>query len=131
MWSPPLRESFGYPLCLSQVLVVTLTLRSKKAGDGRKRYFKVKLTDRHLCSNATNDQLAFQIGLLTLLTACFIMVWQFAQFVLFTQLCCLYGVFVLGLMSKEVFLEVLQGLWAGFAIALVFLFGNQMLLMSW
>ena len=61
MWTPPLRESFGYPLSLVQILCVSWTLNSDKP-----------------C-------LRKNVAIISVFTTLYLMSWQFAQFTLFTQ----------------------------------------------
>ena len=60
MWTPPLRESFAFPICLAQTLAVTWTTRNSRPGW------------RNLLAISST-------------TTLFIICWQFAQFMLFTQ----------------------------------------------
>ena len=89
MWTPPLRESFAFPVCLAQVeneeaavanyllqvLAVSLALRSARPGW------------KHLLS-------------ISLTTTTFIISWQFAQFMLFTQTCAVVAVYIVGVLSR-------------------------------
>ncbi len=47
---------------------------------------------------------------LALLTGGFVVVWQFAQFALFTQLCSLYALRVAGIVSARAFETCIRGL---------------------
>lgn len=69
-WTPPLRESFGYPLILAQILTVSWCLRQKVP------HWK------HLLYVATT-------------TACSLVTWQFSQFVFLTQAIALLGLWFL------------------------------------
>uniref|UniRef100_A0A3Q2SZ64 Putative C-mannosyltransferase DPY19L2P2 n=1 Tax=Fundulus heteroclitus TaxID=8078 RepID=A0A3Q2SZ64_FUNHE len=60
MWTPPLRESFAYPFLVLQMLLLTYILRTR---------------------NPSRTALV-ALGISTL---CFMLPWQFAQFVLLTQ----------------------------------------------
>uniref|UniRef100_A0A915DMX4 C-mannosyltransferase DPY19L1 n=1 Tax=Ditylenchus dipsaci TaxID=166011 RepID=A0A915DMX4_9BILA len=60
-WTPPLRESFAYPVFIAQMAMLTYMLKSKSC-----------------------NRLLFWC--LTLLTTLFILFWQFSQFALATQL---------------------------------------------
>lgn len=106
MWTPPLRESFAFPICLAQILVVSLTARS--ASPGRAHFLAI-------CS----------------LTTGFIVCWQFAQFMLFTQLCAVFATHVVGSLSRDSFLTILKANLTGLMVALVLMFGNKMLVTSW
>ena len=56
-----------------------------------------------------NNFFPFQMGAIAWLTCCFILIWQFAQFALLTQLCSLYALHVLGFVSRRAFDAVLHG----------------------
>ncbi|XP_078454476.1 protein C-mannosyl-transferase DPY19L1 isoform X1 [Lampetra planeri] len=105
MWTPPLRESFSYPFLVLQMLLVTRVLRKPQVE---------KLT----------------LGVLAGATVCFVLCWQFAQFVLLTQVACLFAVYILGYidaekMKKFVLLNVLC-----LVVSCTLMFGNEMLLSS-
>lgn len=68
-WTPPLRESFAYPLLLLQMALTT-----------------------HLLSAPVN--IIWCILYVTLTTSC-LLCWQFSQFALLTQICALFVVFSL------------------------------------
>ena len=85
MWTPPLRESFAFPLCIAQMWLVTKTLKRRELP-------------------------AWLAALMTSTTCLFIVIWQFAQFSLLTQLCVVYGIYVVGLVSYDVFKNFLIGL---------------------
>ncbi|TRY79739.1 hypothetical protein TCAL_08341 [Tigriopus californicus] len=106
MWTPPLRESFAFPVCVAQLLMVTMTLR-----------------DRHFN--------AFQMGWIAMCSCAFTVIWQFAQFSLLTQLCCVYAIYVLGIIGKPTFQTILCGQSVGLLMASSLMFGNEMLLTSW
>ena len=76
MWTPPLRESFAFPLCLAQILAISVTTRSQSPGW------------RSLVSVSST-------------TTLFIICWQFAQFMLFTQTCAIFAVYLLGVLPQE------------------------------
>nr|XP_032824401.1 probable C-mannosyltransferase DPY19L1 isoform X2 [Petromyzon marinus] len=105
MWTPPLRESFSYPFLVLQMLLVTRVLRKPQLE---------KLT----------------LGMLAGATVCFVLCWQFAQFVLLTQVACLFAVYILGYIDAEkmktfVLLNVLC-----LVVSCTLMFGNEMLLSS-
>jgi hypothetical protein len=85
MWTPPLRESFAFPFCIAQMYLVTKMLRQRHST-------------------------AADIFLLSASTAIFIVIWQFAQFSLFTQLCAVYGVYVMGFIDREGYRGIVAGL---------------------
>ena len=87
MWTPPLRESFGYPMSLLQILLVSLALKSPQIHQKR-------LT-----------------AAISVATALYLMTWQFAQFTLFTQVAAIYGLYVLELVpERETVKTVLRGI---------------------
>ncbi|XP_063670232.1 protein C-mannosyl-transferase DPY19L1-like [Pan troglodytes] len=71
MWTPPLRKSFSYPFLVLQMLLVTHILRATKLYRG---------------------------GLIALCISnvFFMLPWQFAQFVLLTQIASLFAVYIVG-----------------------------------
>ncbi|XP_023595351.1 probable C-mannosyltransferase DPY19L1 isoform X2 [Trichechus manatus latirostris] len=71
MWTPPLRESFSYPFLVLQMLLVTHILRATKLYRG-------------------------SLIALCVSNIFFILPWQFAQFVLLTQIASLFAVYVVG-----------------------------------
>ncbi|KAH9489657.1 hypothetical protein Btru_056261 [Bulinus truncatus] len=105
MWTPPLRESFGYPLFVLQMLVVSYVFRNKITS-----YFSSLL-----------------IGGIQI---CFMLSWQFAQFALLTQLLAVTAVFLFNYISLETYKIIIKGLTLGLLSSFVLLFGNEMLLTS-
>ena len=77
MWTPPLRESFGYPLSLVQIFLVSWTLNSK--------------------NSSNNLQKSISIAILTTL---YLVSWQFAQFTLFSQVCIIFVLNALGFIEQ-------------------------------
>ncbi|XP_059511822.1 probable C-mannosyltransferase DPY19L1 isoform X4 [Myotis daubentonii] len=71
MWTPPLRESFSYPFLVLQMLLVTHILRATKLYRG-------------------------SLIALCISNVFFMLPWQFAQFVLLTQIASLFTVYVVG-----------------------------------
>uniref|UniRef100_A0A8D0VRN3 Dpy-19 like C-mannosyltransferase 1 n=2 Tax=Sus scrofa TaxID=9823 RepID=A0A8D0VRN3_PIG len=71
MWTPPLRESFSYPFLVLQMLLVTHILRATKVYRG-------------------------SLIALCISNVFFMLPWQFAQFVLLTQIASLFAVYVVG-----------------------------------
>ena len=106
MWTPPLRESFAFPLCLAQILAVSVTTRS------------LRPTWFHLLS-------------ISVTTTLFIICWQFAQFMLFTQTCAVFAVHVLGLLPRDTLHSILVAQLIGLLHAVALMFGNEMLFTSW
>uniref|UniRef100_A0A0K2UTI1 Uncharacterized protein n=1 Tax=Lepeophtheirus salmonis TaxID=72036 RepID=A0A0K2UTI1_LEPSM len=102
-WSPPLRESFSFPIWLMQQYFVTVSLQKDSQSSSMK---------------------------ITLSSLVFIMTWQFAQFTLLTQLLCLYFMYVSGFIVESVFKNILKGLFTALIAATVVMFGNEMLITS-
>ena len=84
MWTPPLRESFAFPICIAQLLLVTLATRTSQM----------------------NPIKALQIGLAS---CSFILFWQFAQFALLTQVAALFAIYLLGILNRGALLTILSG----------------------
>lgn len=106
MWTPPLRESFAFPICLAQILSVSITSRNDRPG--WRNVMAISLT-----------------------TTMFIICWQFAQFMLFTQTCGLFAVYVLGVLKKDTMHSILVAKVIGLLNAVALMFGNEMLFTSW
>ncbi|CAD5217567.1 unnamed protein product [Bursaphelenchus okinawaensis] len=104
-WTPPLRESFGFPMLFFQMAMLTMFLRSKNAGK-------------------------FGLFLFGWSTLHFILFWQFSGFALFAQLSCLLVTYSLGLIQQD----LVKKLWNTYMISLlmgfVLLFGNSLILNS-
>ncbi|KAI8792670.1 C-mannosyltransferase DPY19L1 [Biomphalaria glabrata] len=105
MWTPPLRESFGYPFFVLHMFVVSYILRNK----------------------ITSYLFALLIGGIQI---CFMLSWQFAQFALLTQTLAVTAVYLLQYISIETFKVFLKGQTVGLLSSFVLLFGNEMLLTS-
>ncbi|XP_054717515.1 probable C-mannosyltransferase DPY19L1 [Uloborus diversus] len=104
-WTPPLRESFGYPLFLLQLMLITLTLRCQK--------------------------LSFSHSVIIAIPSMFFMLsWQFAPFALLTQILALFGLYMLNVVRSDVLNCILKGHLISLAVSIVFLFGNKMLISS-
>ncbi|XP_042903558.1 protein C-mannosyl-transferase DPY19L1 isoform X2 [Parasteatoda tepidariorum] len=104
-WTPPLRESFGYPLFLLQMMLVSLLLKCQKP--------------------------VFQHSLIIAIPSIlFMLSWQFAQFALLTQVLVLFGLYLLNFITSDVFKSILNGHLLNLIVAVVFLFGNKMLIAS-
>ncbi|CAD5222573.1 unnamed protein product [Bursaphelenchus xylophilus] len=104
-WTPPLRESFGFPVFFFQLALLTFLLKSKNEA-------KLGL---------------FLFGFATLH---FILFWQFSGFALFTQITCLFVTFSLKLIDRK----LVSKLWNVYILALfvsyILLFGNSLTLNS-
>ncbi|XP_028391769.1 probable C-mannosyltransferase DPY19L1 [Dendronephthya gigantea] len=105
MWTPPLRESFSFPLLVVQLLSVTIVLKHPKPN-----WY-------HTC-------------LILITTLGFMLPWQFAQFVLLTQTCALFGLYALRFITAKKICCILYGLFIAHVANYVCQFGNSMLLSS-
>ncbi|XP_028985024.1 dpy-19-like 1, like [Betta splendens] len=105
MWTPPLRESFAYPFLVLQMLLLTYILRT-----------------RHPSRTAM-----VALGISTL---CFMLPWQFAQFVLLTQVASLFASYILGYLSAPKMQSILVTHMITLGVCFVLMFGNSMLLTS-
>ncbi|VDK85202.1 unnamed protein product [Litomosoides sigmodontis] len=83
-WTPPLRESFGYPVFLAQVLVITYVLR----------YIK-------------NGFLWFLF--IAFLTTIFMLFWQFSAFALTTQMGSIFVTFILDFIPIRTMSTIVYG----------------------
>ncbi|XP_078073057.1 dpy-19-like 1, like isoform X2 [Mustelus asterias] len=106
MWTPPLRESFSYPFLILQMLLLTRILR------------RVCVEKKTLA--------AFCIA-----TILFLLPWQFAQFVLLTQVASLFVTYVLGYIDACKLLNTLYAHMISLLVCFVLMFGNAMLLSSY
>uniref|UniRef100_A0A8C2WEM3 Dpy-19-like 1, like (H. sapiens) n=1 Tax=Cyclopterus lumpus TaxID=8103 RepID=A0A8C2WEM3_CYCLU len=100
MWTPPLRESFAYPFLVLQMLLLTYILR---------RTAMVALGVSNVC---------------------FMLPWQFAQFVLLTQVASLFASYILGYLAASKMQSILVTHMVTLAVCFVLMFGNSMLLTS-
>ncbi|XP_019734271.1 dpy-19-like 1, like [Hippocampus comes] len=105
MWTPPLRESFAYPFLVLQMLLLTFILR-------------------------TRNPSRMALVALGISTLCFMLPWQFAQFVLLTQVASLFASYILGYLSAAKMQLLLVTHMVALVFCFVFMFGNAMLLTS-
>ncbi|XP_027868789.1 dpy-19-like 1, like [Xiphophorus couchianus] len=105
MWTPPLRESFAYPFLVLQMLLLTYILRVRKPG----RTAMIALGISNLC---------------------FMLPWQFAQFVLLTQVASLFASYILGYLAAAKMQSILVTHMITLGVCFVLMFGNSMLLTS-
>ncbi|XP_040021503.1 dpy-19-like 1, like [Gasterosteus aculeatus] len=105
MWTPPLRESFAYPFLVLQMLLLTYILRTRNPS----RTAMVALGVSNLC---------------------FMLPWQFAQFVLLTQVASLFASYILGYLAATKMQSILVTHMVTLAVCFVLMFGNSMLLTS-
>uniref|UniRef100_A0A8D1UIA1 Dpy-19 like C-mannosyltransferase 1 n=1 Tax=Sus scrofa TaxID=9823 RepID=A0A8D1UIA1_PIG len=106
MWTPPLRESFSYPFLVLQMLLVTHILRATKVYRG-------------------------SLIALCISNVFFMLPWQFAQFVLLTQIASLFAVYVVGYIDICKLRKIIYMHMISLALCFVLMFGNSMLLTSY
>ena len=105
MWTPPLRESFSFPLLVVQLLSITIVLKHPKPN-------------------------WYHTSLIFITTLGFMLPWQFAQFALLTQTCALFGLYALKFITAKKICCILYGLYIAHVANYVCQFGNFMLLSS-
>ncbi|XP_041649840.1 dpy-19-like 1, like [Cheilinus undulatus] len=105
MWTPPLRESFAYPFLVLQMLLLTYILRTR--------------------SPSRTAMVALGISNL-----CFMLPWQFAQFVLLTQVASLFASYILGYLGAAKMQSILVTHMITLGVCFILMFGNSMLLTS-
>jgi len=105
MWTPPLRESFSFPLLIVQMFSLVIVIRCKKP-DWK------------------------DMALIALTTTAFMLPWQFAQFVLLTQVCAIFGLYVLKFIGNQRTLILLYGLSIAHGLNFILQFGNTLLISS-
>ncbi|XP_039192731.1 probable C-mannosyltransferase DPY19L1 isoform X2 [Crotalus tigris] len=106
MWTPPLRESFSYPFLVVQMLLLTYILRTQN------------VNRRSLIALSVSNVL-------------FMLPWQFAQFVLLTQVASVFGVYILGFIDSAKLQKILYAHMVSLTVCFVFMFGNSMLMTSY
>ncbi|XP_074801454.1 protein C-mannosyl-transferase DPY19L1 isoform X3 [Natator depressus] len=106
MWTPPLRESFSYPFLVLQMLLLTYILRTPNINRG-------------------------SLIALCVSNVFFMLPWQFAQFVLLTQIASLFAVYVVGYIDFLKLQKILCVHMASLALCFILMFGNSMLLTSY
>lgn len=106
MWTPPLRESFSYPFLVLQMLLVTHILRATKLYRG-------------------------SLIALCISNVFFMLPWQFAQFVLLTQIASLFALYVVGYIDISKLRKIIYIHMISLALCFVLMFGNSMLLTSY
>lgn len=105
MWTPPLRESFAYPFLVLQMLLLTYILRTRNP--------------------SRTAMVALGVS-----NVCFMLPWQFAQFVLLTQVASLFASYILGYLAATKMQSILVTHMVTLAVCFVLMFGNAMLLTS-
>lgn len=110
MWTPPLRESWSFPFLPWQMLAVCLILKNHPKSQ---KYETQKFSFRLIFSSLL-----------------FMIFWQFAQFALLTQTCCVMIVYLLDLTSFAKFNCILLSQFVALLANYILQFGNEMLLSS-
>ncbi|CAH6858375.1 Dpy19l2 [Phodopus roborovskii] len=106
MWTPPLRESFSYPFLVLQMYVLTTILRTSTVD--KKHYMA-------LCFS----------------NVAFMLPWQFAQFILFTQIASLFPMYVVGYIEPSKFQKIIYINMGSVILCFILMFGNPMYLSSY
>jgi hypothetical protein len=105
MWTPPLRESFSMPFLYCQLLALTWILRHQQP-----------LKSHYVL-----------YGLFTLM---FMLPWQFAQFVLLTQVMCLNAIYSINILPNSKYIRLILTLMTTLLINIILQFANVLLLTS-
>ncbi|KAI6075301.1 putative C-mannosyltransferase DPY19L1 isoform X1 [Aix galericulata] len=106
MWTPPLRESFSYPFLVLQMLLLTYILRIPNINTG-------------------------SLIALCVSNIFFMLPWQFAQFVLLTQIASLFAVCIMGYIDSSKLQKILSVHMVSLVVCFILMFGNSMLLTSY
>ncbi|XP_061215392.1 probable C-mannosyltransferase DPY19L1 isoform X1 [Neopsephotus bourkii] len=106
MWTPPLRESFSYPFLVLQMLLLTYILRIPNINTG-------------------------SLIALCVSNIFFMLPWQFAQFVLLTQIASLFAVCIMGYIDSCKLQKILTAHMVALVVCFILMFGNSMLLTSY
>ncbi|XP_032298451.1 probable C-mannosyltransferase DPY19L1 isoform X2 [Coturnix japonica] len=106
MWTPPLRESFSYPFLVLQMLLLTYILRIPNINKG-------------------------SLIALCVSNIFFMLPWQFAQFVLLTQIASLFAVCIMGYIDACKLQKILSVHMVSLVVCFILMFGNSMLLTSY
>ncbi|XP_063308149.1 protein C-mannosyl-transferase DPY19L1 isoform X2 [Pelobates fuscus] len=106
MWTPPLRESFSYPFLVLQMFLLTYILRTPNIGR------------RSLIALCVSNVF-------------FMLPWQFAQFVLLTQISSLFAIYIVGYIDSDKYLNILYTHMVSLGLCFILMFGNSMLLTSY
>ncbi|XP_045351247.1 probable C-mannosyltransferase DPY19L2 [Leopardus geoffroyi] len=106
MWTPPLRESFSYPFLVLQMCILTLILRT--SNNSRRHFIALCLSN-----------------------VAFMLPWQFAQFILFTQIASLFPMYVVGYIEPNKFQKIIYMNMISVLLCFVLMFGNPMCLSSY
>ncbi|XP_049749724.1 probable C-mannosyltransferase DPY19L2 [Elephas maximus indicus] len=106
MWTPPLRESFSYPFLVLQMYFLTYILRTSNIH--RKYYIALCLSN-----------------------VAFMLPWQFAQFILFTQIASLFPMYIVGYIEPYKFQKIIYMNMISVLLCFILMFGNPMYLSSY
>nr|XP_023420913.1 probable C-mannosyltransferase DPY19L2 [Cavia porcellus] len=106
MWTPPLRESFAYPFLVLQMYILTMILRTSN------NYGKYSIP---FC----------------LANVAFMLPWEFAQFILFTQVASLFPMYVVGYIEPNKFQKIIYMNMVSIVLCFILMFGNPMYLCSY
>nr|XP_047136103.1 probable C-mannosyltransferase DPY19L1 [Hydra vulgaris] len=104
-WTPPLRESFSFPFLIAQLLTIVHLLK------------------------CPSPNLRHSV-LLSIITTCFMLPWQFAQFALLTQVCAIFGLYLLKFIDSKRITIILYGLLLSHYLNFVFQLANTLLISS-
>ncbi|KAG8512264.1 putative C-mannosyltransferase DPY19L2, partial [Galemys pyrenaicus] len=121
MWTPPLRESFSYPFLVLQMCVLTFILSYF--------YCKTYWTEFSLLRNPSIGRRRYIA--LCLSNIAFMLPWQFAQFILFTQIASLFPMYVVGYIEPNKFQRIIYTNMGSVLLCFVLMFGNPMYLSSY
>ncbi|XP_008839436.1 probable C-mannosyltransferase DPY19L2 [Nannospalax galili] len=106
MWTPPLRESFSYPFFVLQMYILTTILRTSNI---HKRQYMA------LCFS----------------NVAFMLPWQFAQSILFTQIASLFPMYVVGYIEPSKFQKIIYINLGSVIFCFILMFGNPVYLSSY
>uniref|UniRef100_A0A2K5EBZ4 Dpy-19 like 2 n=1 Tax=Aotus nancymaae TaxID=37293 RepID=A0A2K5EBZ4_AOTNA len=106
MWTPPLRESFSYPFLVLQMYILTLILRT-----------------------SSNDRRPFIA--LCLSNVAFMLPWQFAQFILFTQIASLFPMYIVGYIEPSKFRKIIYMNMISVILSFILMFAKSVYLCSY
>ncbi|XP_006887658.1 PREDICTED: probable C-mannosyltransferase DPY19L2-like [Elephantulus edwardii] len=106
MWTPPLRESFSYPFLVLQMYYLTYIIRTSNIN--RKYYIALCLSN-----------------------VAFMLPWQFAQFILFTQIASLFPMYVVGYIELYKFQKIIYINMISVVLCFILMFGNPVYLSSY
>ncbi|KAJ1522058.1 hypothetical protein ONE63_002373 [Megalurothrips usitatus] len=109
-WTPPLRESFAYPMIVLHLLTITSILHNKK--------------------NIQGAGYKFQEGIIAFSTLVSLLFWQFSQFILACEIAILIVTYSIGIIKRNIFQKVFTCILTGYLAALLVLIGNHLLMLS-